>query len=154
MGALGVERVGGHRHAGQVERLQQGGETGDLVGLVRHPQLGDGLPGAGRRGQQVCGRAGDRARAPGALAVHREGAGPGWIGAEQAGEPARADRIQDAAHGRRARRDADAEHRGHAGAESGEGRLRADLAHWPIAVNERAPASTAEQAISSTLTNE
>lgn len=30
----------------------------------------------------------------------------------------------------------------------------ADLAHWPIDVNERAPASTAEQAISSTLTNE
>lgn len=29
----------------------------------------------------------------------------------------------------------------------------AALAHWPIAANERAPLSTAEQAISSTLTN-
>ncbi|WAU82556.1 hypothetical protein O1Q96_24110 [Streptomyces sp. Qhu-G9] len=37
-----------------------------------------------------CGRAGDGARAPGALAVHREGPGPGRIGAEQVGEPARA----------------------------------------------------------------
>lgn len=124
VGALGVQRVGGHCDSGQVERLQQGGETGDLVGLVRHPQLGDRLSGAGHRGQQVRGRAGCGARAPGALAVHREGAGPGWIGAEQVGEPARADRVQDAAHGRRARRDADAEHRGDAGAEPGEGRLR------------------------------
>lgn len=53
---LGVQGVGGRRDTGQIERRQQRGEAGDLVSPARHPQLGDGLPVAGHRGQQMsCG---------------------------------------------------------------------------------------------------
>lgn len=54
--ALGVHGVGGHCHSGQVERLQPGGEVGDLVGLVRHSQVRDCLTRTGHRGQQMGGR--------------------------------------------------------------------------------------------------
>ncbi|MCY0962333.1 hypothetical protein OTB19_36460 [Streptomyces sp. H27-H5] len=53
---LRVQGVGGDHGVCQVERGQQTGEAGDLVGLVRDPQLADGVSGPGDRGQQVSGR--------------------------------------------------------------------------------------------------
>ncbi|MFG2632043.1 hypothetical protein [Streptomyces sp. NPDC048473] len=40
MTTLAVQSVRGDRDTGQVVRLQQGGEAGDFVGLVRDSQLG------------------------------------------------------------------------------------------------------------------
>ncbi|MGW2190472.1 hypothetical protein [Streptomyces sp. NPDC001719] len=49
--------------AGKAEGCQQACEAGDLGGPVRHPQLGDGLPGTGDSGEQVRGRSSIGARA-------------------------------------------------------------------------------------------
>jgi hypothetical protein len=73
--ALGVQGIGGHDGAGQVERRQHRGERSDFVGLVRNPTGAAG----GRDGrEQVRGGYSARTPAAGALAVHRDRLG--WAG--------------------------------------------------------------------------
>jgi hypothetical protein len=73
--ALGVQRVGGDDAPGQVQRLEQRREPGDLVGLVVHPDLAEhNTTALIEDGQQVhwlavgAGMTG----APHRLAVHRD----------------------------------------------------------------------------------
>ncbi len=63
------------------------------------------------------------ARTAGALAVHRKGVRPGRVTAQQVGQAAGADLVDDPADRRRTRRETDAEYRDGAGTESGEGGL-------------------------------
>ncbi|MFD9621277.1 hypothetical protein ACFWB2_28915 [Streptomyces virginiae] len=63
------------------------------------------------------------ARTAGALAVHRKGVRPGRVTAQQVGQAAGADLVDDPADRRRTRRETDADYRDGAGTESGEGGL-------------------------------
>ena len=54
MAALGVQRVRGQQHVGQVDPIQQRDECGELVGLPVHLGLPEHNPGCGiERGQQM-----------------------------------------------------------------------------------------------------
>jgi hypothetical protein len=111
--ALGLQRVCGDHRAGQVQRVEQRRELGDLVGLAVHGPLREDGPGLlVDGGQQVRGLA-IAGAVPGSaqgLAVHGHGAPPGDT--SQAGQAARyggveiggADRFQDPAYGRLTRR--------------------------------------------------
>ncbi|KJK56437.1 hypothetical protein UK12_22440 [Saccharothrix sp. ST-888] len=76
MPALGVHRVGGDDHSGQVgDGVQQGLEAGDLVGLLTDVHLGrDQAGGVLHGGEQVYLAAGCLGGAAQALAVHRHSA--------------------------------------------------------------------------------
>jgi hypothetical protein len=152
--ALAVQGVRGDRDAGQFVGRQQGVEAGDFVRVVRHTQLGDGEAGAGDRGQQTGGRCLTVARAAGALAVHRQGLGPSRTGSGQVDQPAGTGGVQHPADGRRTRHDPHIEDRRVAAPSRASASCGTLRAHWPMAAKEHAPVSTAEQAISSTLTNE
>jgi hypothetical protein len=92
--------------------------------------------------------------ATGALAIHGGRVRPCRIGAQQVGQAAGTGAVGQATDGRRARREAYAEHPDGAGTEPGEGILRS-VPRPPADRCERAraPATTAEQATSNTATN-
>ncbi|MGW1076602.1 transposase [Streptomyces sp. NPDC002537] len=91
--------------------------------------------------------------APGVQRVDGHSGGSGGVSAERVRESARAGGVQQPADRRRARRDTDTEHAGGAGSEPGQGVLRGRLRPLPDCRERACPASTAEQATSSTLTN-
>jgi hypothetical protein len=73
--ALGVQRVGGDDAPGQVQRLEQRREPGDLVGLAVHPDLAEhnttALIEGGQQVYRLAVGAG-MTDAPHRLAVHRD----------------------------------------------------------------------------------
>jgi hypothetical protein len=94
--ALGVQRVRGEQHIGQVETVQQRGERGDFVGLALDLGLAQHCPGCGvERGQQMHLGVLIGAGAAGGLPVDRDHphpTRPRWR--NPAGQPGRQRRIE------------------------------------------------------------
>lgn len=68
---LGVYRIGAHHHPVQVQRFEKLPECGDVVGLVRHPLLGQhGAGGVVQSGQEMRYRHLPLASPAHGLAVH------------------------------------------------------------------------------------
>ncbi len=122
--ALGVRGIAGHGDSLQVVGVQEGGEACGLVRLLGDPELGDGHPGAGHRGEQVRGRGGAEARAAAALTVQGDGVGAGRVVAEEIGQAAGAGVLDDPADRRAAGRDAHGQGGCGAGTEPGQDVLR------------------------------
>ncbi len=94
------------------------------------------------------------AEATGTPAVHSQGVASGRVTSQQVGEATRADSVDDPTDCRRTRRDAHREGGHGPGAEPDQGVLRS--VSRPLSDRRKGPGSphmTAEQAISSTLTN-